>query len=211
MTLGVLGGTFDPIHHGHLAAAAAAQQSLDLDSIVLVPSRIPPHRADPVGASAEQRYEMASLAAAERGWSASRVEIDREGPSYTFDTLAELRKSTQVFFILGADAFAEIATWFRYPDVLDLANFVVVSRPGITLDSLRERVPSAFKHHPPCSPSALRDLGSEETRVILVESNTPDISSTDIRRRVRAGQPLFGLVPDSVAKYIQAHRLYVGH
>lgn len=211
MTLGVLGGTFDPIHHGHLAAAAAAQQSLDLDSIVLVPSRIPPHRADPVGASAEQRYEMALLAAAERGWSASRVEIDREGPSYTFDTLAELRKSTQVFFILGADAFAEIATWFRYPDVLDLANFVVVSRPGITLDSLRERVPSAFKHHPPCSPSALRDLGSEETRVILVESNTPDISSTDIRRRVRAGQPLFGLVPDSVAKYIQAHRLYVGH
>ncbi len=211
MTLGVLGGTFDPIHHGHLAAAAAAQQSLDLDSIVLVPSRIPPHRADPVGASAEQRYEMASLAAAERGWSASRIEIDREGPSYTFDTLAELRKSTQVFFILGADAFAEIATWFRYPDVLDLANFVVVSRPGITLDSLRERVPSAFKHHPPCSPSALRDLGSEETRVILVESNTPDISSTDIRRRVRAGQPLFGLVPDSVAKYIQAHRLYVGH
>ena len=225
MTLGVLGGTFDPIHHGHLAAAAAAQQSLDLDAIVLVPSRIPPHRADPVGASAEQRYEMTVLAAAGRpGWTASRIELDREGPSYTFDTLAELKRnmstrpkpdttasSTQIFFILGADAFAEIATWFRFPDVLELANFVVVSRPGITLDSLRERVPSAFKHHPPCSPSALRDLGSEETRVILVESNTPDISSTDIRRRVRARQPLSGLVPDSVAEYIRAHRLYVGH
>jgi nicotinate-nucleotide adenylyltransferase len=214
MTLGVLGGTFDPIHHGHLAAAAAAQQSLDLAAIVLVPSRIPPHRADPVGASAEQRYEMASLAAAERpGWRASRIEIGREGRSYTYDTLVELQKSspsTQLFFILGADAFAEIATWFRFPDVLDLANFVVVSRPGITLDSLRERVPSAFKHHPPCSPSALRDLVSEETRVILVESNTPDISSTDIRRRVRARQSLSGLVPDTVAEYIRAQRLYVG-
>jgi nicotinate-nucleotide adenylyltransferase len=214
MTLGVLGGTFDPIHHGHLAAAAAAQQSLDLGAIVLVPSRIPPHRADPVGASAEQRYEMASLAAAGRpGWTASRIEIDREGPSYTFDTLAELQRhmsirrqpdtaasSTQIFFILGADAFAEIATWFRFPDVLDLANFVVVSRPGITLDSLRERVPSAFDRQ-----------SSAQTRVILVESNTPDISSTDIRRRVRARQPLSGLVPDTVAEYIRAHRLYAGH
>lgn len=211
MTLGVLGGTFDPIHHGHMAAAATAQQFLDLDSIVLVPSRIPPHRQDAVGASAEQRYEMASLAAAERpGWSASRLEIDRDGPSYTFDTLAELRNGTQIFFILGADAFAEIATWYRYPDVLDLANFVVVSRPGVTLDSLRERVPSAFEHHPPCSVSALRDLGSEETRVILVEARTPDISSTDIRRRVRAGQSVDGLVPDPVAAYISTHRLYVG-
>jgi nicotinate-nucleotide adenylyltransferase len=225
MTLGVLGGTFDPIHNGHLAAASAAQHHLEIDSMVLVPSRIPPHRQDPVGASAEHRFEMASLAAAERpGWSASRLEIDREGPSYTYDTLVELRRnlsirlkpdttasSTQFFFILGADAFAEIATWFRYPDVLDLANFVVVSRPGITLDSLRERVPSAFEHHRPSSPSALRDLGSEETRVILVESNTPDISSTDIRRRVRAGLPLSGLVPDTVAEYLRAHRLYVGH
>jgi nicotinate-nucleotide adenylyltransferase len=235
MTLGVLGGTFDPLHNGHLAAATAAQQHLEIDSVVLVPSRIPPHRQDPVGAGAEHRYEMARLAAAERpGWSTSRVEIDREGPSYTYDTLVELRRdssirltpsakatvvekpdttasSTQFFFILGADAFAEIATWFRYPAVLDLANFVVVSRPGITLDSLRERVPSAFDRQPPCPPSSLRDLGREETRVILVESNTPDISSTDIRRRVRAGLPLSGLVPDTVAEYIRAHRLYVGH
>ena len=224
MTLGVLGGTFDPIHNGHLAAAAAARQSLQLDSIVLVPSRVPPHREDPVGASAEQRYDMAALAAAERpGWSASRIEIDREGASYTFDTLAELRSnlslrlaasakasapkkpdttasSTQIFFILGADAFAEIATWSRYPAVLDLANFVVVSRPGITLDSLRERVPSAFDRE-----------SSAKTRVILVEAATPDVSSTDIRRRIRAGESLSGLVPGTVADYIRAHRLYVGH
>jgi nicotinate-nucleotide adenylyltransferase len=215
MTLGVLGGTFDPIHNGHIAAAEAAERALDLNRILLVPSRIPPHRQDPVGAGTEHRLAMAELAAQERPrWSASRIEIDRDGPSYTYDTLAELRgqfPGTQIFFILGADAFAEIATWSRYPAVLDLANFVVVSRPGITLDSLCERVPSAFEHRAPCPPSRLRDLGSEETRVIPVETTTPDVSSTEIRRRIRAGVSLAGLVPDTVANYIQTHRLYLGH
>jgi nicotinate-nucleotide adenylyltransferase len=205
MTLGLLGGTFDPVHNGHLAAANAAQQSLNLDTVVLIPSHVPPHRQDPVGATSEQRYEMAALAAAERrDWSASRIEVDRNGPSYTYDTLVQLGETlsggSQFFFILGADAFAEITTWSRYPAVLDLAHFVVVSRPGITLDSLRARVPSAFALRP-----------SAKTRVILVEATTPDISSTDIRRRVRAGQSLSHLVPDSVAQYITTHRLYVGH
>jgi len=206
MKLGVLGGTFDPIHNGHVAAAEAAQQTLGLDAISLIPSHIPPHRHDPVGATGEQRYEMTELAAADHpGWSASRIELDREGPSYTFDTLTAFgerseSKGTQIFFITGADAFAEIATWSRYPAVLDLANFVVVSRPGITLDSLRARVPSAF-----------RDRPSASTRVILVEAQTPDISATDIRRRVRAGHSLSGFVPDPVARYIAEHRLYSGH
>jgi nicotinate-nucleotide adenylyltransferase len=202
MKLGVLGGTFDPIHNGHIAAAAAVQRALGLEAITLIPSRIPPHRHDPVGATSEQRYEMAQLAAdGHAGWSASRIEVDRPGASYTFDTLSQLGKpGTQIFFITGADAFAEIATWYRYPAVLDLANFVVVSRPGITLDSLRERVPSAF-----------RDRPSAQTRVILVEAPTPDISSTDIRRRVRAGHSLSGFVPDPVARYIAAHHLYSGH
>jgi nicotinate-nucleotide adenylyltransferase len=220
MKLGVLGGTFDPIHNGHVAAAEAAERSLGLDTITLIPSHIPPHRHDPVGATSEQRYEMAQLVAAgHRGWSASRIELDRDGPSYTFDTLLALgegpalserstpqsdglreSKGTQIFFITGADAFAEIATWSRYPAVLDLANFVVVSRPGITLDSLRARVPSAF-----------RDRPTSSTRVILVEAHTPDISSTDIRRRARAGHSLAGFVPDPVARYIAEHRLYSGH
>ena len=204
MTLGVLGGTFDPIHLGHVAAGEAAQQALSLDSILLIPSRIPPHRADPVTASAEDRYAMTKLAAAGRpGWTASRIELDREGRSYTYDTLLEIRdgmdEGSQICFITGADAFAEIASWSRYPAILDLAHFVVVSRPGITLDSLRERVPSAFDRLP-----------SAKTRVILVEANTPDISSTDIRRRVRAGQSPAGSVPASVADYIRDHRLYLG-
>jgi nicotinate-nucleotide adenylyltransferase len=208
MTLGVLGGTFDPIHLGHIAAADAAQQALAFESLLLIPSRIPPHRADAVTASAEDRFTMAKLAAAERpGWSASRIELDREGPSYTYDTLLELHEGmnggSQIFFITGADAFAEIASWSRYPAVLALAHFVVVSRPGITLDSLRERVPSAF-------PATGRRDDSARTRVILVEAPTPDISSTDIRRRVRAGESLSGYVPDTVADYIRDHRLYLG-
>ena len=221
MTLGVLGGTFDPIHLGHLAAGDAAQQALSFDSMLLIPSRIPPHRADPVTAGAEDRFAMAKLAAKERpGWTASRIELDREGRSYTYDTLVELRDALieapgspgnaveeQIFFIIGADAFAEIASWSRYPAVLDLAHFVVVSRPGITLDSLRERVPSAF---PSTSLRAGSRQPSTKTRVILVEAHTPDISSTDIRRLVRAGQSLSGYVPDTVADYIRDHRLYLG-
>jgi nicotinate-nucleotide adenylyltransferase len=220
MKLGVLGGTFDPIHNGHIAAAAAAQTALGLDRVLLIPSRIPPHRADPVGATSEQRFAMTELAAATHAdWAASRIEIDREGPSYTYDTLAALRdglalsepreapavargssKGMEIFFIIGSDAFAEIATWSRYPAVLDLAHFVVVSRPGITLDSLRDRTPSAFSPRP-----------SARTRVILVEAATPDVSSTDIRKRIRAGESLSGLVPDCVATYIHTHRLYLGH
>jgi nicotinate-nucleotide adenylyltransferase len=155
-----------------------------------------------VGASAEHRLAMTRLAAADRpGWAASAIELDREGPSYTYDTLVALgRPGTQLFFIVGADAFADIATWSRYPAVLDLANFVVVSRPGITLDSLRERAPSAFSRH-----------SAADTRVILVAADTPDVSSTQIRRRVQAGEQLAGLVPDAVAAYIAAHRLYLGN
>src|SRR5918997_1700148 len=105
MTLGILGGTLDPVHNGHIATADAAQQRLHLDAVILIPSHIPPHRRDPAGASSEQRYAMAALAAAERpGWSASRIEVDRQGASYTYDTLVKLRETTtvgaQFFFIL---------------------------------------------------------------------------------------------------------------
>jgi nicotinate-nucleotide adenylyltransferase len=197
--LGVLGGTFDPIHLGHIAAAEAAQRALNLGSIVLIPSRIPPHRTEPASASPDDRLAMTQLATGDRrDWSVSRLELDRDGPSYTYDTLVALGKpGTQIFFITGADAFSEIATWSRYPAVLDLANFVVVSRAGITLDSLRERVPSAFDRRP-----------ASKTRVILVEATTPDVSSTEIRRRAAAGESLTSLVPGSVADYIHAHRLY---
>ena len=235
MTLGVLGGTFDPIHYGHITAGLRAQSALGLERVMLVPSRIPPHRA--TGASPEDRLAMASLAAAEhQGWTASDIEIKREGPSYTFDTLTELARTIrgeaamselrgattsgaakrvewQFFFIIGADAFAEIATWSRYPAVLDLAHFAVVARPGITLHSLQARVPDlADRMTTPdlFKPQAASRKPDGKTRVILIETETPDVSSTEIRRRVRAEGAIRGLVPESVAAYIATHRLYVG-
>ncbi|MDP3719201.1 MAG: nicotinate-nucleotide adenylyltransferase [Acidobacteriota bacterium] len=213
MTLGVLGGTFDPIHNGHLAAGLQAQAALQLDRVMLVPSHIPPHRS--VGASPEARLAMAELAAREQpGWTASDIELKRDGPSYTFDTLTSLRdrSTTQFFFIIGADAFAEIATWSRYPAVLDLAHFIVVARPGITLHSLKARVPDlADRMTTPdlFKPKASSAKPGDKTRVILLETATPDVSSTEIRRRVRAGHGIGGLVPDSVASYISTHRLYL--
>lgn len=236
MTLGVLGGTFDPIHNGHITAGLRAQSALHLDRVMLVPARIPPHRATAARAPAEARLAMASLAAAEQqGWTASDIELKREGPSYTFDTLTELanwgggeaamseprsaalsgaatRVEWQKFFIIGADAFAEIATWSRYPAVLDLAHFAVVARPGITLHSLQARVPDLADRM--TTPDLFTTSGSrltpaEKTRVILIETATPDVSSTEVRRRVRAGESIRGLVPESVASYISTHRLYV--
>ena len=216
MTLGVLGGTFDPIHNGHITAGLRAQSALRLDRVMLVPSRMPPHRATTAGASPEARLAMAELAAAEQqGWTASDIELTRDGPSYTFDTLTALRaaSTSQFFFIIGADAFAEIATWSRYPAVLDLAHFAVVTRPGITLHSLQARVPDlADRMTTPdeFKPEAARSLPDEKTRVILIETATPDVSSTEIRRRVRAGESIGDLVPESVASYVSTHRLYVG-
>jgi nicotinate-nucleotide adenylyltransferase len=223
MTLGVLGGTFDPIHHGHIAAGLRAQAALSLAQVVVIPSRIPPHRS--ASAPADARLEMAALAAAEHGgWTASDMELRREGPSYTFDTLAALNTTPagQKFFIIGADAFAEIATWSRYPAVLDLAHFVVVARPGITLHSLQARVPDLADRmttpdlfQPPAAAAASAGKQAAlftpdtKTRVILLETATPDMSSTEIRRRVRAGESISGLVPESVASYISAHRLYL--
>ncbi|MSO36151.1 MAG: nicotinate-nucleotide adenylyltransferase [Acidobacteria bacterium] len=216
MTLGVLGGTFDPIHNGHITAGLRAQAALRLDRVMLVPSRIPPHRATAASASPEARLAMAELAAAEQqGWTASDIELTRNGPSYTFDTLTALRatSTSQFFFIIGADAFAEIATWSRYPAVLDLAHFAVVARPGITLHSLQARVPDlADRMTTPdlFKPQAPSPTPDGKTRVILIETATPDVSSTEIRRRVRAGESIGDLVPASVAAYVSTHRLYVG-
>jgi len=213
MTLGVLGGTFDPIHNGHIAAGLRAQEALGLDRVMVVPSHMPPHRT--AGAAASDRLAMARLAAADlAGWTASDLELQRDGPSYTFDTLTALNATPpwQKFFIIGADAFAEIATWSRYPAVLDLAHFAVVARPGTTLDSLQKRLPDLAERM--TTPASFKSPAPgaepvEQTRIILIEAATPDVSSTGIRQRLRDGESIAGLVPDFVATYIAHHRLYV--
>jgi nicotinate-nucleotide adenylyltransferase len=209
MRLGLLGGTFDPVHAGHVAAGRAARDALSLDHLQLVPARVPPHRAAGPRASTPHRFAMAALVALdEPGWSVSDVEIERAGPSYTFDTLMAAQATgltaAQIFFITGADAFAEIATWSRYPAVLDLAHFVVVTRPGSPLDAVTERLPAlAGRFRRPAE--VARTPG---TAVVLVEAATPDVSSTVIRARAAKGFSLAGLVPPRVEQYIRRHGLY---
>ncbi|MGH9386840.1 MAG: nicotinate-nucleotide adenylyltransferase [Vicinamibacterales bacterium] len=207
--VGVIGGTFDPIHCGHVAVAREAQRALGLDHVTLIPSRQPPHRPDVPRASGHHRRAMAALAAIDHPtWRVSTTELERPGPSYAFDTLTEVAREghepSQIFFLLGTDAFAEIATWSRYPAVLDLAHFAVISRPGTPLSSLRQRLPDLASRM-----IAPGDLAAAATpRVILLELTTPDVSSTDIRARVQSGRPIEGLVPDTVASYIDAQHLY---
>ena len=197
--LGILGGTFDPIHFGHLDAADAARRALQLDRVLLIPSFDPPHRpADPM-ASGFHRFALVALAIqGNDALSASDMELTRTGPSYTADTLRAVARQgwrpSQIFFILGSDAFAEIATWREYPAVVDTANFVVIARPGTTLDAATARTPS------------LR--GRLGQSIFLVEARTRDVSSSTIRARLATRQPIDDLVPAAVARHIAAHHLY---
>jgi nicotinate-nucleotide adenylyltransferase len=207
--VGVIGGTFDPIHVGHLAAARAAQQAVSLGAVIFVPSSQPPHRPDKPHASGYHRCQMAALAVAGvAGWSVSEIEVSRSGASYTFDTLTALKATDErsaFFFVLGADAFAEIATWSRYPAVLDLAHFVVIARTGTPLEPLRS--PSgALAWRLAESPEA---IDVQKPSIVLVEADTPAVSSTMIRGRAARGEPLAGLVPAPVEHYIRTHRLYL--
>jgi nicotinate-nucleotide adenylyltransferase len=207
--VGVIGGTFDPIHLGHLAAAEAAVRALDLAEVRFLPSRLPPHRVEGPAASGYHRFAMVALAIADaHGWRADDAELLRDGPSYTYDTLIALHADgltpSQIFFITGADAFAEIATWSRYPRLLDAAHFVVVARPGSDVVSLQRRLPSLASRM--IGPSALASAMSP--RIILLESATPNVSSTEIRERVAAGRPIQGLVPPRVAAHTERHDLY---
>jgi len=219
--LGVMGGTFDPIHAGHLSVAVQAADALALDRVLLLPTRTPPHRPIDPSASMFHRFAMAALAArSDPRLAASDVELARAGTSYTADTLRALQaggiERWQIFFLTGADAFAEIATWREYPAVLDLAHFVVCSRDGVAASSMPRRLPElASRMIPVPSPGAeapglhgVPAVQDPETRVFLLDCATPDISSTDIRARARAGRPLAGLVPPEVDDHIRRHGLY---
>lgn len=213
LRIGLLGGTLDPIHVGHIETARVAQRALELDRVVFLPSRVPPHRQHQPEASRYHRFAMTALAInGIDGLEAGDAELCAPGPSYTADTLVRLRASTglpatQIFFITGADAFAEIETWHRYPEVLDLSHFVVVSRPGFPAEAMKTRLPTLASRMAPATRVA---ECSGCAAVFLVDAPTPDVSSTEIRRRLRAKTSLAGLVPDAVAVHIRKHRLYTG-
>ena len=186
--IGVMGGTFDPIHHGHLVAASEVAQSFDLDEVVFVPTGMPWQKTKVT--EAEHRYLMTVIATASNPrFTVSRVDIDRDGPTYTIDTLRDLkaaRPDAELFFITGADAIAQILGWRNHDELWELAHFVAVSRPGHVLST--EGLPSA-------------DVSQLEVPALA-------ISSTDCRARVREGNPVWYLVPDGVVQYIAKHHLY---
>jgi nicotinate-nucleotide adenylyltransferase len=192
--LGLMGGTFDPIHHGHLVAAVQARWQFQLDQVLFIPTGQPWQK--PVGVSpAEDRYRMTVIATASNpAFTVSRIEIDHPGPTYTVDTLRRLRselgEATRLYFITGADAVLHILTWKDRDEVLALAEFIAATRPGYDLTKLAERLPGA------------RD------RLHLMEIPMLAISSTEIRARVAQGAPIQYLVPDGVVRYIAEHGLY---
>jgi nicotinate-nucleotide adenylyltransferase len=208
--IGILGGTLDPIHFGHLDAAEAARTALQLETVYLLPAHDPPHRSASPLASAFQRFALVSLAIQDYpAYRVSDVELARSGPSYTADSLRALHAGgwtpSQIFFILGADAFAEISTWREFPDVLNGGHFVVIARPGTHLEEAAARTPELRQRlH-----RAELDLPQDgQTRIILVEARTRDISSTMIRARLHTRKPIDDLVPSAVARHILMHHLY---
>ncbi|AND16530.1 nicotinate-nucleotide adenylyltransferase [Rathayibacter tritici] len=186
--IGVMGGTFDPIHHGHLVAASEVAQSFDLDEVVFVPTGQPWHKKTVT--SAEHRYLMTVIATASNpSFTVSRVDVDRVGTTYTIDTLRDIHTAhpdAELFFITGADAVAQILSWKDYDELWELAHFVAVSRPGHVLN--------------------VSGLPAQD--VSLLEIPALAISSTDCRSRVNRGHPVWYLVPDGVVQYISKHHLY---
>jgi nicotinate-nucleotide adenylyltransferase len=189
--LGVMGGTFDPIHHGHLVAASEVAQFFALDEVVFVPTGQPWQKDERQVSPSEDRYLMTVIATASNPrFSVSRIDIDRGGPTYTIDTLRDLRAErgdeAELFFITGADALSRMMSWQDVNELFALAHFVGVTRPG----------------------HRLTGDGLPENGVSLLEVPALAISSTDCRQRVATGQPIWYLVPDGIVQYIAKRRLY---
>jgi nicotinate-nucleotide adenylyltransferase len=188
-----MGGTFDPIHHGHLVAASEVQAWFDLDEVVFVPTGDPWQKSDRDVSPAEDRYLMTVIAtAANPRFNVSRVDIDRQGPTYTIDTLKDLTAKlpdAELYFITGADALADIFTWRDAEELFGLARFVGCTRPGYLMDE-----------------STIASIPAD--RVTMVEIPALAISSSDCRDRKRRGEPVWYLVPDGVVQYIAKHDLY---
>ncbi len=194
--IGVLGGTFDPIHYGHLAAAEEARAKLSLREVVFVVAGLPPHKLGEEITPAEDRYAMVELAISSNPhFSLSRIDMDRPGPSYTVDTIALLRQkwTEEIYFIMGMDSLMEIDTWHEPQRLIQLCRLVAVERPGYEpdLERLEETIPGIT------------------ARTEIIDMPEVDISSTDLQRRVREGLPIKYQVPPEVEEYIYKHRLYL--
>ncbi|MGH8751190.1 MAG: nicotinate-nucleotide adenylyltransferase [Burkholderiales bacterium] len=206
--IGILGGTFDPVHYGHLALATAAAEQLKLSEVRLIPIGTPPHRAAPV-ASSQARVDMLRLALADKPrLRLDEREIARSGPSYTVDTLHELRRETgaarALVLLLGADAFAGLATWHRWQELFALAHIAVAQRPGTTLKNLPPVLARVFEKRRAQTPQAASG------NIVVVEITPQDIAASNIRARLAAGKDAHDLLPATVLDYIRTNHLYTG-
>jgi len=195
MRIGIMGGTFDPIHYGHLFIAEEARVRYHLDQVLFIPNGEPPHKHSYPITPAQHRFQMTMLATEpNRTFACSDIEVRRDGPSYSVDTLRELHRlhaDSELLYITGVDAVADILTWHRHQEVIALATFIAATRPGFDLHGLKTRLPASYHE-----------------RILLLESNALEISSSDIRARLTTGLPARYLTPDSVLEYIRNHRLY---
>lgn len=212
--IGLFGGTFNPVHMGHLKAAGEVLQRFSLERILFIPSHIPPHKVSREIASSFHRMKMVELAL--RGYPqfvASGVEVEREGTSYSVVTLGKIRSmfpGARIFFILGIDAFQEIETWRDYESVLEQCLFIVMTRPSYNLSEAKNVLHGRYKD------TILEVAGSEPVseeifltrRIFLLPIEALDISSSDIRRRIREGKSVAGLVPGAVEEYMKKNHLY---
>ena len=214
--VGILGGTFDPVHFGHLRLAQEATDALRLATVRFVPSGTPPHRAAPA-VSAEHRLEMVRRAIeANPAFSVDDRELRRAGPGYTVDTLAELRRelgpTSSLCLLVGADAFLDFATWSRWHELFDLAHVVVAHRPGYPVDTWQNRMPQplAREYGARTMAQPLAVHLAAAGGIVVVPIAALDISSTRIRECLRSGASPRYLLPDSVLDYIQRNALYAG-
>jgi len=199
LKIGLMGGTFDPIHYGHLVAAEEARINFNLSKVIFIPAGNPPHKKDYKVTDSEHRYIMTALAVNSNPYfEVSRVEVDREGYTYTVDTLKWFREkydnSVELFFISGADAILDILTWRKVEEVLKYCTFIAATRPGYTSEQLERKV------------KEVKNLYGKE--IFILEVTGMAISSTDIRKKVKNGQSIKYLVPEAVEYYIIKNNLY---
>ena len=206
LKIGIMGGTFNPIHYGHLVTAQEALIQFKLDRVVFIPSGKPPHKHNSHIIDAEHRYLMTVMATASNSkFFVSRIEIDRKGKSYTIDTLRELKKiygkNSALYFITGADAILEILTWKDTEDIFELCKFIAATRPGYNLSRLEELKEKLFNN------KKTANVNTNE-KIFVMEIPALAISSTDIRNRIKANRPINYLLPESVCNYLLKHGLY---
>lgn len=197
--IGIMGGTFDPIHYGHLVAAEVSREEFKLDKVIFMPAGRPPHKQSKIITDPKQRYLMTALAVASNpNFEVSRLEVDKHELTYTYNTVMDLYKiygeGTRIYFITGADMVLELLTWYRIEELLRICGFIAVTRPGYDKRKLEQKIEEITSKY--------------NGEILFIEVPLVDISSTDIRERRRAGKTIKYLVPEAVEKFILDNGLY---